>query len=332
MNPETSNSLANATLPKFPLWTALVTPFAESGAIDFACLSRIAREQAAVGNGLLLLGSTGEALALNAEQQFGIVKYVAELGLDVPIMVGVGGFQLMQQLEWIERCNQLNIDAYLLGAPLYAKPGPVGQEQWFTALLNAANKPCMLYNVPSRSAVTLSVETLAKLQNHPNCWALKEASGDIAQFNRYRQACPKLALFSGEDAMMPALAKLGAAGLVSVASNVWPSATKLYVQQCLAHTELDNALWQQAVDALFTVANPIPVKVLMHENGELDSAALQPPLTHFELLDKQPLIEANDAIDAWYREQTQVTQPIQVTQQTREISLEQNEPLAKQSA
>ena len=82
MNPEISYSLANVTLPKFPLWTALVTPFAECGAIDFASLSRIARQQAAAGNGLLLLGSTGEALSLSPEQQFGIVNYVVELNLN----------------------------------------------------------------------------------------------------------------------------------------------------------------------------------------------------------------------------------------------------------
>ncbi|REL25549.1 4-hydroxy-tetrahydrodipicolinate synthase [Thalassotalea euphylliae] len=304
MNPEISYSLANVTLPKFPLWTALVTPFAECGAIDFASLSRIARQQAATGNGLLLLGSTGEALSLSPEQQFGIVNYVVELNLNVPIMVGVGGFQLLQQLDWIERCNQLNIDAFLLGAPLYAKPGPVGQEQWFSALLNASDKPCMLYNVPSRSGVTLAVEALTKLQHHPKCWALKEASGNLSQFEQYRRACPNLVMYSGEDALMPELAVHGAQGLVSVAANAWPQATKLYVQQCLTHADVDRSLWQSAVATLFSVANPIPVKVLMHENGDIDSPALQLPLTHFELTDTQAIIAANDAIEAWYREQT----------------------------
>lgn len=304
MNRENSYSLHNQALSQWPLWTALVTPFAECGAIDFASLSRIAREQAAAGNALLVLGSTGEALSLNTEQQFSIVQFVVELKLNVPIMVGVGGSQLLQQLDWIERCNQLAIDAYLLGAPLYAKPGPVGQEQWFNALLNASEKPCMLYNVPSRSGISLAVSALSNLQEHPNCWALKEASGQVAQFLIYRNACPKLQLFSGEDALMPELAEVGAAGLVSVAANVWPEATQLYVNQCLSKQIAEVTQWHDAILALFTVSNPIPVKILMHENGDIDTPVLQLPLTHLELSDKTPLIKANDAIGQWYREQT----------------------------
>lgn len=324
MNLNTSNSLQNSRdkslggnqLSDFPLWTALVTPFDECGAIDFASLSRIAREQASAGNALLILGSTGESLALSAEQHLSIVRYVVDLNLSVPIMVGVGGSQLMQQLHWIEQCNSLAIDAYLLGAPLYAKPGPAGQEQWFSALLNASKKPCMLYNVPSRSGVTLSAQALANLQHHENCWALKEASGDIAQFVAYKKACPELQLFSGEDGLMPELAGLGARGLVSVSANAWPEATQRYVQLSLAGlgiTQSVKATWQPAINALFAVANPIPVKVLMHENGDIDSPMLQPPLTHLEPFDKSVLTRANDAIHQWYWQQkdaqTKLQQP-----------------------
>ncbi|MFD2165268.1 4-hydroxy-tetrahydrodipicolinate synthase [Thalassotalea euphylliae] len=297
MNLDTSYNLA-----EFPLWTALVTPFTDGGSVDFASLSRIARQQAAAGNALLVLGSTGEALSLTAEQQFAVVNYICELHLDVPIMVGVGGNQLNQQLAWIEKCNALAVDAFLLGAPLYAKPGPEGQHLWFSALLDAADKPCMLYNVPSRSGVSLSEKTLAALQTHPNFWALKEASGDINQFVAYRQACPNIALYSGEDALLPYLATAGAQGLVSVAANAWPEATLLYARQCLSsQSELTFPTWHQAVEALFSVANPVPVKVLMHENGDIDSPQLQPPLTHLELGSKQALLKAHDAITDWYQ-------------------------------
>ncbi|WP_448211798.1 4-hydroxy-tetrahydrodipicolinate synthase [Colwellia sp. MEBiC06753] len=296
MNPESSYNLSD-----YPLWTALVTPFTESGGIDFASLVRIARQQAAAGNALLLLGSTGEALALSKEQQLAIVQHVTALKLNVPIMVGVAGYQLSEQIKWIEICNQLAVDAYLLGAPLYAKPGPVGQEQWFTALLNASTKPCMLYNVPSRSGVQLSAEVLAKLQHHQHCWALKEASGDIGQFMAYHTVCSELAVYSGEDALMPKLATAGAKGLVSVAANAWPEQTQRYARQCLSSkTPSHYPVWQHAISALFVVANPIPVKVLMHENGDIDTPALLPPLTHFELTSKQALIKANDDIQAWY--------------------------------
>ena len=290
------------------LWTALVTPFEQSGAIDFASLARIARQQAAAGNGILLLGSTGEALALSDEQQYAIVKYVCELNLDTPLMIGVGGFQLGSQIAWMERCNQLPIAAYLLGAPLYAKPGVKGQHHWFESLLNASEHPCMLYNVPSRSGISLAPQALAALQSHPNCWALKEASGDIEQFLEYRQMCPEVTLFSGEDALMPYLAVAGAAGLVSVAANAWPVPTHLYVEQCLSgDINTTNTLfhvWKEAIASLFSVVNPVPVKVLMHNNGDIDSPNLLPPLIHHELTEQQSITQANDNIHQWYQAQT----------------------------
>ena len=296
MNPETQiNNLSNTSL-----WTALVTPFDQQGAIDFASLAAIARQQARAGNGILLLGSTGEGLALTRQEQFSIVEFVSELELDTPLMVAVGGFNLQEQLGWVKRCNGLNIDAYLLGSPIYAKPGPVGQTQWFSALLEAAERPCMLYNVPSRSGVEIPIATLQQLQSHENCWAMKEASGDLNKFLAYRKYCPELALFSGEDAMLPYLASGGAQGLVSVCANAWPEETRHYVELALrGESQGLFPLWQDAVDALFQVANPIPVKVLMHYQGAIDTPILRAPLTHQELAANNSLIQADQQIKQW---------------------------------
>ena len=164
------------------LWTALVTPFDREGAIDFTSLKINAQRQNDAGNGILLLGSTGEGLALTLKEQQAIVEHVCQLQPSVPLMVAVGGSNLKQQLEWVNYCNQLPIHGFLLGSPLYAKPGAVGQTHWFESLLNASSHPCMLYNVPSRSGTDIPVETIQNIQNHPNCWAMKEASGDLAKF------------------------------------------------------------------------------------------------------------------------------------------------------
>ncbi|WDE12308.1 4-hydroxy-tetrahydrodipicolinate synthase [Thalassomonas haliotis] len=283
-----------------PLWTALVTPFLADGEIDFISLEAIARDQADAGNGILLLGSTGEGLALSFDEQLSIVEYICGLSLAVPLMVAVGGYDLPAQLTWIKTCNRLPVQAYLLGSPLYAKPGPEGQFLWFSALLEQAKYPCMLYNVPSRSGVELDVNTLARLQQHHNCWALKEASGELEQFLRYRQACPELALYSGEDAMMPYLASAGAQGLVSVCANAWPEATRSYVELSLAAENQGLfPLWQNAIAPLFAVANPIPVKQLMFEQQVLSSPVLRPPLTHTELPDSQALVHQDQLISQW---------------------------------
>lgn len=303
MNQVNSISSRELRAKNCPLWTALITPFHPDTSVDFASLASIAQAQADAGNGLLLLGSTGEGLALSLAEQKSIVEFVCGLSLDTPIMVAVGGYNLPEQVRWIEYCNHLAIDAFLLGSPLYAKPGPVGQTQWFTQLLEAANAPCMLYNVPSRSGVDIPVSTLKQVKNHPNCWAVKEASGDINQFLAYSQHCPEVELFSGEDAMLPYLATAGAKGLVSVCANAWPQATNLFVAMCLAGQPQQRQqlfpLWHNAVDALFSVANPIPVKVLMHQQKIIDAPMLRAPLTHLELTDNSQLLAFDKKISQW---------------------------------
>ena len=124
-------------LSNYPLWTALVTPFDADNQVDYDTLTTLVVEQQNAGNGLLILGSTGEGLALDQAEQRAIVEHVCSLNPSVPIMVAVGGFNLTEQLAWLAFCEALPVDAYLLGSPLYAKPGLIGQTQWFDALLNA---------------------------------------------------------------------------------------------------------------------------------------------------------------------------------------------------
>jgi len=305
MNQKSSINIASQTVGSrsvdtCPLWTALITPFLENDQIDFVSLKKIAIAQAQAGNGLLLLGSTGEGLALNSDEQLSIVEFVCNLQLNTPLMVAVGGYNLPEQINWINRCNNLNIDSYLLGTPLYAKPGAVGQTQWFEALLDTAKFPCMLYNVPSRSGVEIPISTVLSLQDHPNCWAMKEASGDLNKFLNYRKSCPNIELYSGEDAMLPYLVPAGAKGLVSVCANAWPVATKTYVELCLiGQTQSMFPLWNNAVDALFCVANPIPIKALMQQQQSIQTSTLRAPLTHLELADSTELLAFDEQINQW---------------------------------
>ena len=291
----------NFNLDDYALWTALVTPFDQQGNVDYDTLTTLVSEQEAAHNGILLLGSTGEGLALTLKEQQAIVEHVCQLKPSVPLMVAVGGSNLAQQKEWVSYCNQLPIHSFLLGSPLYAKPGAVGQTLWYESLLNESAHPCMLYNVPGRSGVSIPIETIENLKAHPKLWALKEASGNITQFEAYRQAAPNLALYSGDDALMPYFAQAGAKGLVSVAANAWPKQTHEFVKRSLSgqHPNL-FAQWTRAINSLFTVANPIPVKVLMHQQGRLSRPLLRPPLTHLELTQTDCITTANDTILSWH--------------------------------
>lgn len=284
------------------LWTALITPMNSDGSVNFQDLEKLVKRQDEAGNGILLIGSTGEGLALTDSEKYDIVKFVSELSLDAPIMVGVGGFNFDSQKKWIESCNSLNVDAFLLVAPLYSKPGPEGQIEWFTGLMNTAEKPCMLYNIPSRSGVKIPISVLKKLEGHKQLWAVKEASGSIDDFQAYREACPDIPLYSGDDGLMPFFSRVGCRGLVSVASNVWPEATHLYTQKCIdGETDTLFPVWSEAVRALFSASNPIPAKILMQKKGDIETDTLRLPLTTHEMSDVSALQSADEKIIDWYK-------------------------------
>lgn len=283
------------------LWTACITPMNDDGSIHFEDLEKTVRLQETAGNGILLLGSTGEGLALNSKEKKEVVDFVVGLNLDTPIMVGVGGFNLGDQLDWVTYCNGLAIDAFLLVTPLYAKPGVEGQVQWFSALMDKTKKPCMVYNIPSRAGVKLFVETLKRIERHENFWAVKEASGSVDDYKAFRSACPDVPLFSGDDYLTTSFAKHGCAGLVSVASNVWPEATNLYTQMCLdLQTDELIPVWEKAIEALFSAPNPVPAKVLMHGKGFISTSMLRAPLTADEISSVKLLQEADSSIINWY--------------------------------
>lgn len=285
------------------LWTALVSPMKENGDLDLEDLASLIHKQNEARNGVLILGSTGEGLALGLEDKKKVVETASSLNIDVPIMVGVGGFNLRKQLEWIEYCQEFRIDSFLLVTPLYAKPNVKGQAAWFKALLDAADKPCMIYNVPSRTGVKLDPEVLKQLRNHSNLFALKEASGSIADFQEFRRTVPELRTFSGDDGLMPFFAMAGCKGLVSVASNVWPEATHAYVDECLAGNGPQLLpLWQECTDSLFSVSNPIPAKVLLKEKGWVKTSTLRPPLTDQEMTDTKNLLDADKRIREWFKD------------------------------
>src|SRR5690606_30822499 len=117
--------------------------------------------------------------------------------------------------------------------PLYAKPGAKGQIQWFKTLMDAVSRPVMLYNVPGRTAVAMSLEAVGALNSHKNFWAIKEASGSVEKMKEYLKAAGGKQVYCGDDALTPDFVQAGAVGLVSVASNAWPKETHLYVKQCL---------------------------------------------------------------------------------------------------
>lgn len=287
----------------FPLWTAIITPLFENGEIDFDSLGNLITEQTKAHNGILVLGSTGEALNLSLAEKKEILEFSLKQKTTVPIMAGVGGTNLNETKKWVEYLETKQLDAYLMVTPIYAKPGHFGQYHWFKTLLDISSRPVMLYNIPSRSGISLCLETVKKLDGHKNFWAIKEASGSSSDFQKYKEAAPDVAIFSGDDAKMPEFSKLGARGLVSVASNVWPTETALYVKQSLENSLKNSscALWEESSNALFVTSNPVPVKTLLSKLKKITSPITRPPLSEKDLKDISLLINADENIKNWYR-------------------------------
>jgi 4-hydroxy-tetrahydrodipicolinate synthase len=288
----------------YPLWTAIVTPMNSDSSVDFESFEKILREQESANNAVVILGSTGEALNLDKAECKKILEFGLSLNLKVPVMTGIGGFNLNETLEYVKYLNTLSLDAYLVVTPLYAKPGEHGQTLWFKAIMDSATKPCMLYNVPSRTGVKMNFKAIANLKDHKNFWAIKEASGSVEDFKKYTEANPNARVYSGDDGMVYDFAPHGCKGLVSVASNSWPSETHAYVIKTLeGKLSKDEAvLWSKACDTLFIAANPVPVKNLMAYQGKIKTNTLRAPLNALDLEDNSPVIDANNKIQKWFKE------------------------------
>lgn len=291
-------------IQKTTLWTALVTPFLSDGRVDYTSLEKLLREQESSGNGILILGSTGEALNISETERKEILDFTCEQKLSVPLMAGVGGIQLEETLRWVQHLNSLPLDAYLTVTPLYAKPGAKGQTHWFAQILDASEKPCVLYNVPGRAAVSLSLEAVKTLLPHKNFYGIKEASGSPDHFTEYFLAAPQKALYCGDDALMPEFARRGSCGLISVASNVWPKETKLYVEKALSQAlrPMEEALWADASASLFESSNPVPVKRLLEKLGKISFGKLRPPLCAEDLESTEKQEAANHNVHSWFKD------------------------------
>lgn len=284
------------------LWTALITPLNSDGSLNETDLVNLIHEQDHTGNGIVILGSTGEALNLAMDEKKRIIDIINKLILNVPVVVGVGGFDLETTIQWIEYLETKKVDGYLMVTPMYSKPGTEGQYRWFKTLMDHVSRPCMLYNVPGRTSIALNIESVRRLAEHPHFWAIKESSGAADMMQKYQQAVGLGRIYCGDDPCLADFVSCGAVGLVSVASNAWPRETNAYVELGLQHklTMADIHLWKSASLALFRSSNPVPVKALMAKEGRINSRNVKLPLHCDDYNQLDELIEYSNQIRLWF--------------------------------
>ncbi|MDP2877533.1 MAG: 4-hydroxy-tetrahydrodipicolinate synthase [Holophaga sp.] len=266
------------------LLVALATPFHADGSLDLPAFRRLVRHVVGGGaDGLVVLGSTGEAATiLDGERDHLIAACLEEAG-QAQVVVGTGSNATHQAVEWTRRAQQLGAAGALVMTPYYNKPTPGGLVAHYAACAEASpGLPIIVYNVPGRTGLNLTPTTLARLWENPQVVAVKESSGNLAQIGEIARTLPVgKALLSGDDNLaLPSIA-LGACGLVSVLGNVVPHQTKTLVDLALAGRRTDAAALHARLlplmDALFLESNPIPLKAALQKIG-ICGDALRLPL------------------------------------------------------
>ncbi|SPN74155.1 Dihydrodipicolinate synthase,dihydrodipicolinate synthase,dihydrodipicolinate synthase,Dihydrodipicolinate synthetase family [Chlamydia serpentis] len=285
------------------LLTASVTPFFPNFTIDFSGLESLLRVQNAIGNGVVLLGSTGEGLSLTQKEKQAIVCFACNLQLNIPIFVGVAGILLDEVLDWIYFCNDLPISGFLMTSPIYSKPKERGQFLWFESLLNAAKHSAILYNIPARAGTPLYTDTVKALVNHPRFLGIKDSGGSIEEFQRYKKNAPNIHLYCGDDICWSDMARSGAYGLISVLSNAWPQEAKDYVQS--PSEEAYASLWKATCRWLYKTTNPIGIKAVLAYKNYIAHPDLRLPLS-IEDFDSYDLPRVVENMLAWPKLSTSI--------------------------
>lgn len=282
---------------KKPVFTgaavAIITPMHADGSVNYDELGRIIEDQIANHtDAIVICGTTGESPALDHEEHTQCIRYtVQKVAGRVPVIAGTGSNDTRYAIQLSQQAQEDGADALLLVTPYYNKTSQAGLIAHYTAIANAVDLPCILYNVPSRTGCNLQPATLAELAKLPNINAVKEAGGNISQVAEIAELCgDELNIYSGNDDQIVPLLALGGKGVISVLSNVAPQYTHDLCAKWLAGDTAGSLEMQLKAltlcKALFADVNPIPVKWAMNRLGWQAGAC------------RLPLVEPSAAVQA----------------------------------
>jgi 4-hydroxy-tetrahydrodipicolinate synthase len=267
--------------------SALITPMNENG-VDYEALGRFIDFQIENGiNALVAVGTTGENATLEPEEQKEVIRFTVERAAGrVPVIAGTGTNNTEHVLANTKAACEVGADAILVVTPYYNKATQNGLIAHFTTIADASSVPVILYNVPGRTGCNLLPKTVAKLAQHPNIVAIKEATGNMSQMVELVSLCGDLIdVYSGEDALTVPMLSMGAAGTISVLSNVVPKEAVAMTDAFFAGNLKEAAALQckllPLTNALFSEVNPIPVKAAVSAMG-YGKEYLRMPLTPME--------------------------------------------------
>lgn len=275
--------------------TAIITPF-KNGEIDYESFGRLIDWQIEEGiAAIVAVGTTGEGSTLTDKEHRDAIKFCVEkVAGRVPVIAGTGSNDITYAIELTKYSCEVGADSMLLVTPYYNKATQKGLVASFKAIADASTKPCILYNVPSRTGCNLLPATVLELSEHPNIVGIKEASGNISQI---AELCAlvgdKIDVYSGNDDQIIPVLSLGGVGVISVLSNLMPAATQKMCDDYMSGNVEDARRAQLSllplVNALFCEVNPIPVKAAMAAMGYCENS-LRLPLTVMEEAHEKTLL------------------------------------------
>ena len=257
---------------------ALVTPFKADSTIDYDALAKHIEFLIEGGvNFITMTGTTGEPPTLTKEEKNSLVQFIVnQVNGRIPLMIGIGGNNTKNVVEEIKSTNFAGIDAILSISPYYNKPNQQGIYQHFKEIANASPLPVVLYNVPGRTGMNMTWQTICKLaEDFKNVVAVKEASGNFAQIMQIIKNKPQeFSLISGDDSLTVPMMSVGACGVISVAANVVPKQFSEMLNLCKSgdYTNASKIHYQllDLMNALFEEGSPAGAKAALNILGIMD--------------------------------------------------------------
>ena len=255
--------------------TALVTPMHADGSVNYDCLKELVNSQIDRGiDALVACGTTGEKSTLRYEEHLKVIEVTVNSAKGrVPVIAGTGSNDTVYSVELCRDAEALGADALLMVTPYYNKTSQKGLVEHYNYIADRVSKPIILYNVPSRTGVNIKPQTYKELSKHKRIVAVKEASGDISQIAEIKHLCQDdLWIYSGNDDQTIPVLSIGGVGVISVASNILPSA---FHDICFEYLKGNTEKSRQIFDfyfgllkALFLDVNPVPLKNAMNILGQ----------------------------------------------------------------
>jgi len=264
------------------VFTALITPFS-GGNVDEAAFARLVERQIAAGvHGLVPVGTTGETSTLSHEEHRRVVSLCVEVaGGRVPVIAGAGSNATEEALDFVRHAGECGADGALVVTPYYNRPNQEGLYRHYAALNHASRVPVFVYNVPSRTSIDISNDTLARLARLPNIAGVKDATGDMPRVSLQRKQCGESwVMLSGDDPSALGYMAHGGHGCISVTANVAPGACAAMFKACLAGDFAQARAVQANLirlhKALFLDASPGPTKFALAHLGLCEEDARLP--------------------------------------------------------